>query len=149
VSLANLTQGVFAADAVRVNAISPVGPSAIVGVLDIENENSLVTVGSLPSATEFTFTYVVNDGGLFTGVAIATGNTDARITVDVYGPAGGTPKSESITLGANQHLGQLIWQLVTGLGPQVGGYIRIRSDQPVWSWVIYGSGTALASGPPQ
>jgi len=51
-------------------------------------------------------------------------------------------------LGANRQLGRLVSELVPGTATQLGGYIRIRADQPIWAWEIYGSGEVMASGPP-
>jgi hypothetical protein len=122
--------------------------SSIVGVLDIENETGLVTIGARPAATEFVFPHLANGNGLFTGLAFAAGNSIARVTIEVYEAAGGSPKSGTITLGANQQLARQVSELVAGTAAQVGGYIRIRSDQPIWAWEIYGSGQMMASGPP-
>jgi hypothetical protein len=120
----------------------------IVGVLDIENATDPVTIGLRPAATDFVFPHVANGNGLFTGLALATGNSGARITIDVYDPSGNTSKSATITLTANQQLAKLVSELVSGTATQVGGYIRIHSDQPIWAWEIYGSGQVMASGPP-
>jgi Matrixin/IPT/TIG domain len=122
--------------------------SSIVGVLDIENETGLVTIGARPAATEFVFPHLANGNGLFTGLAFATGSSDARITIEIFEAAGGAPKSGTITLGANQQLARQVSELVAGAATQVGGYIRIRSDQPIWAWEIYGSAQVMASGPP-
>jgi hypothetical protein len=132
--------------------VNPVGivpqPPGLVGVLDIENETGLVTIGARPASTTFAFPYVANGNGLFTGLALATGGNAASITVEIYDSTGGTPKSSTFTLGANQQLGRLVSELVPGVGNQLGGYIRIHSDQPIWAWEIYGSGQVMASGPP-
>jgi Matrixin/IPT/TIG domain/Carboxypeptidase regulatory-like domain len=122
--------------------------SSIVGVLDIENETGLVTIGARPAATEFVFPHLANGNGLFTGLAFATGSSAARITIEIFEAAGGAAKSVTITLGANQQLARQVSELVAGAATQVGGYIRIRSDQPIWAWEIYGSGQVMASGPP-
>jgi len=107
-----------------------------------------VTVGAPPVAAEFVFPHVANGEGLFTGLAFATGSTAASITIEVYDRSGGTPKSVTITLDANQHLGRLVSELVPIAATQTDGYIRVRSDQPIWVWEIYGSGQMLASVPP-
>jgi len=134
--------------AIRVNAAAPFGQPSVVGVLDIENESGLVTMGARPAASEFAFPHLANGHGLFTGLAFATGDNDTRITIEIYEPTGGAPKSATITLGANRQLGRLVSELVPGTATQLGGYIRIRSDQPIWAWEIYGSGEVMASGPP-
>jgi hypothetical protein len=131
-----------------VTAAAATEGSSIVGVLDIENETGLVTIGARPAAMEFVFPHVANGNGLFTGLAFAAGNRTARVTIEVYEAGGGSPKSSTITLGANQQLARLVSELVAGTTAQVGGYIRIRSDLPIWAWEIFGSGQMMASGPP-
>src|SRR5262249_37729513 len=105
-----------------------------------------VAIGARPAAKEFVFPHVANGNSLFTGLAFATGNGTARMTIEVYEAGGGSPKSSTITLGANQQLARLVSELVAGTTAQGGGYIRIRSDQPIWE--IYGWGKMMASGPP-
>jgi hypothetical protein len=134
--------------AVSLTSSAPFGSQGIVAVMDIENERGLVTMGARPAAMEFMFPHVANGYGLFTGLALASGTTPARITIEIYEASGGSPKSATVTLDANQQLGRLVSELVPGTETQVGGYIRIRSDQPIWAWEIYGSGQVMASGPP-
>src|SRR5262245_78094 len=107
-----------------------------------------MTIGARPAAREFAFPHVANGNAFFTGLAFATGSTTSTVTIEVFEAAGGTPKSATITLGANQQLARLVSELVPGSATQVGGYIRIHSDQPIWAWEIYGSAQGMASGPP-
>ena len=134
--------------AVTVTSGSAFAQPAIVGVLDIENETGLMTMGARPAATESTFPHVANGNGLFTGLAFATGNSATTITIEVYETTGGTPKTSTFTIAANQQLSKLVSELVNGVATQVGGYIKIRADKPIWTWEIYGSGESMASGPP-
>jgi hypothetical protein len=136
-------QNLFIAGAVRITSTGP-----LVGVLDIQSQTDPVTIGARPAATDFSFPQVANGNGLFTGLALATGDSAASITINVYAPSGGTPKSATITLGANQQLSKLVSELVSGVATQVGGYIRIHADQPIFAWEIYGSDLVMASGPP-
>jgi hypothetical protein len=129
-------------------AVATSASASIVGVLDIENQSGVVTIGTRPAATEFAFPHVANVSGVFTGLAIAAGANGARVTIDVYPPGGGVPRSGTVTLTANQHLGRLVNELVPNGAGQTGGYIRVRSDQPITAWEIYGSDEAMASGPP-
>jgi hypothetical protein len=143
-----MDSGTMTAGAVRVAATLPFGQPAVIGILDIENEKGLMTMGAHASAKEFVFPHVVNGNGMFSGLALATGNSGAVITVDVFGPAGGAPKSATIALRANHQLARAVSELVTGIGTQAGGYMRVRSDQPIWAWEIYGSSEVMASAPP-
>jgi hypothetical protein len=136
--------------AVRVTANSLFGSSvpSLIGVLDIDNGADPVTIGAPSAATDFWFPQVATGSGLFTGLALASGSAAANITVEVYGTSGGTPKSGTLTLTANQQTAQLVNQIVTSSANQVGGYIHVHSDQPIWAWEIYGSDRIMASGPP-
>jgi hypothetical protein len=139
------------AGALRVTGSVPVfggSMGTLVGVLDIENSTGVVTMGARTAATEFLFPHVAHGPGLFTGLCFTTGDRTATITIEIYEPGGGTPKSRTTTLEAHQQLGRLISELVPEVTTQLGGYIRIRSDQPIWSWEVYGSDIVMASGPP-
>jgi hypothetical protein len=147
----SLPEDVIRVGDLRVSGQVPIFGSSLgtlVGVLDIENASSLVTMGARPAATEFLFPHVAHGNGLFTGLVLTTSERAASITIDVYEAAGGTPKSRTLTLGANQQISQLISELIPAIVTQMGGYIRVRSDQPIWSWEIYGSDFVMASGPP-
>ena len=135
--------------AVRVTSMSLFGASpSLIGILDIQNSSGGASVAAKATGTDFTFPYVANANGFFTGLAFATGSEPAKITIDVYSADGGTPKSASITLAANQQFSALLSDLVAASAAQLGGYVRIRSDQPIWGWMIYGTDKVLVSGPP-
>ena len=121
---------------------------ALVGVADIENSSGVVSLGARPATTDFVFGHVAHGNGLFTGLCIAAGANPASVTIEVYGAAGGTPKTATVQLGANQQIAKTLSELVPAVSTQMGGYIRIHSDQPVWAWEIYGSNEVMASGPP-
>ena len=53
----------------------------------------------------------------------------------------------SVSVPANGHIARLLDQFIPGFGNQSGGYIRLTSDQPIAAWEIYGTATAMASGP--
>ena len=136
--------------AVRVNVAGTIfgTRSSLVGVVDIQSLDEVVSLGSRPASTDSWFAHVAHGNGLFTGLALATGSVAATITVDVYPADGGAPKSATFTLGANQQTAKLISELVLTITTQMGGYIRVRSDQPIWAWEVYGSDRIMASGPP-
>jgi hypothetical protein len=152
-SIANLLQ--LSPEKLRTGAVvvkvlpRPFGPrNGVLGVLDVEGPTGLVCIGARPAATEATFAQVAQGNGLFTGLAFATLDQAASITIEVYPPGGGTPKSATISLAANSQLAKQVSELVPAVTTQVGGYIRIRSDHPIWMWEVYGSAEVMASGPP-
>jgi len=123
------------------------GP-ALIGVLDIENTKGLLTIGARPAATNIVFPHVAQGNGLFTALALANGNSKASVTIEIYHAAGGTPRTATVTLEANQQQARMISEFIPNFTAQVGGYIRVRSDQPIWAWEIYGSTDVMGSGPP-
>lgn len=136
-------------DAVRVTTTASLfGSAMLIGAVDISNPLNLVSLGTRPASTEFVFPQVAHGGELFTGLCFVTGSAGATITIDVYNPAGDIRRTGTLILGANQQTGRLVSELVPSVTTQLGGYIRIRSDQPILSWEIYGSSEAFASGPP-
>jgi hypothetical protein len=138
----------FRAGAVRVFPASGSGGASLVGVLDVENTVEGATIDARPAGTDFTFPNVANGNGYFTGLAFATGNAPAKITIDVYPQSGGTPLSMPFSLDANQEVARLLSEFVPASVNQQGGYIRIHSDQPISTWEIYGTPSGMASGPP-
>jgi hypothetical protein len=136
-------------DSVRISTSpSLFGNAILVGTADIANSLNLVSMGTRPASTEFVFPHVAHGGELFTGLVFVTGAAGATITIDVYTPGGDVRKSGTVTLAANQQIARLVSELLPSVTTQLGGYIRIRSDQPILSWEIYGSSEAFASGPP-
>jgi hypothetical protein len=136
---------------VRVSAAFSVfgsGTGSLAGTVEIENSSSLSSVGARPASADLVFPHVAHGGGLFTGLALATGDGEATVTIEVYTAAGSTPKSATFTMAANQYVGRLLSELVPNVTSQIGGYIRVRSNEPIWVWEIYGSAQVLAAGPP-
>jgi len=129
------------------------GAGSLIGTVDISNSRNLVSLGSRPVSTEFIFPHVAHGGELFTGLCLVNGNvvtevSPATITIDVYSPGGDVRRSATVTLAVGQQIAKLISELVPSVTTQLGGYIRVRSDQPILAWEIYGSNDAFASGPP-
>ncbi len=135
-------------DAVRITADPSLFGGALAGSVDIANPSSLVSLSARPVSTEFIFPHVAVGGEFFTGLCFVTGIGGATVTIDVYSAGGDIRKSGTVTLGANQQLARLVNELVPSVKDQFGGYIRVRSDQLILSWEIYGSSQAIGSGPP-
>jgi hypothetical protein len=143
--LLQLPSDTITSGAVRIVASSG---AALIGVLDIENASGLVTMGARAAATSIIFPHVAHGNGLFTGLALAAGSGGASITIEVYAPTGGTPRTTTVALQGNQQQARLINEFIPAITTQMGGYIRVVSDKPIWAWETYGSRDILASGPP-
>ena len=137
------------ADAVRVTISSIFGAvTSLVGVIDIETDDSLVTLQASAAATEYLFPQVADGGGFFTGIAMATGSNEADVLIEVFPSSGAEPVSNLVKIGANGYLARLVSELVVEAAGQSGGYIRLTSDEEIWAWEIFGTHEAMASGPP-
>jgi hypothetical protein len=133
---------------VKPDALRVIGSAALIGVVDIASPLNMVSMASRPASVEFAFPHVAHGAGLFTGLCLAAGSAGATVTIDVYSADGSVRKSADVTLGSMQQIARLLSELVPSVSSQLGGYIRIRSSQPILAWEIYGSDEAFASGPP-
>ena len=124
------------------------GSAKLIASLDIMNSLGSVFLGARPASTDISFPHVANGNGLFTGLAIAAGASGANVTIEIYPASGGTPRTTTLTLSPNQQIAKLLTELVSGVSTQVGGYIRIRSDQPIWTLEMYVSDRVMAVVPP-
>ncbi len=151
VSLADflqLSNSTVQTGAVRVTSSFAFGSSnALLGAVDIESPRGFAILNPLGAVTEATFIHAAQGDGWYTGIAIATGAAAANVVVEVYPAAGGTPRSASLTVGANQQIAKVLSDLVPGVTTQTGGYIKVRSDQPIWIWGAIGSAEAIAALP--
>ena len=142
--LLHVPQDATTAGAVRVTASS----ASLTGVLDVQKDGDTAITPARSPQSVFTIPNTANGNGFFTGLAFASGNVPANITLEVYSATGKLVGSAGINLGSNGQLTKLLAELVPAAANQVGGYIRIRSDHPIWTWEIFGSGQAIASAPP-
>ena len=142
--LLHISQNAVIAGALRVNA----GSAPVFGVLDIVDSNDSAITPARSAASNFTLPNVANGNGFFTGLALASGSESANSTLEVHDAAGNLVGSATINLTANQQLSRLLSELVPAAANQMGGYILIRSDHPIWVWEVFGSSQAIASAPP-
>ncbi len=134
--------------AVQVDASGFFSGGNVAAVIDIETDQSVVTIAPVREATEIVFPHVANENGFFTGIAIAAAGSAAEVTIAVFDASGMQSGSGVVSVPANGHVARLLGELIPGFGNQSGGYIRLTSDQPVAAWEIYGTAAAMASGPP-
>ena len=104
----------------------------ILGILDTESPTESVAITARPATTEIYLPQVANGNGLFTGLAIATGDRQTHVSLEVFEGQNGNVKRQNVTIEANQQIARLLRELVPGTDNQVGGYIHVYSDQPVW-----------------
>ncbi len=96
------------------------------------------------------FSQVANVPGFFTGLALFNpGATAASVTIEVVRSDGESTGLRQIELPGGHRLAQTVDQLVPESAGQAGGYIRIRSTQPIVAQQLFGdSGLSLLSAVP-
>jgi len=76
------------------------------------------------------FTHVADGLGFATGLALLNANAaPAAVTIRVFDAAGTQTAQAARTLEAGERLVGLLSEILPGIAPQIGGYIRIESDQ--------------------
>ncbi|MBI2822736.1 MAG: hypothetical protein HYX74_10975 [Acidobacteria bacterium] len=120
------------------------------GTGSFASESPLEPVASL--GDDLLFEHLATMAGFFTGIAVynPSSTTPANIRVEVRTPAGdllGGPFQK--VLLPNEKLTSRITELVSASVNRAGGYIRVRSDQPVSAIVLFGdaAGMVLAAVP--
>ena len=99
---------------------------------------------------EAVFSQVANLEGFFTGLALYfPGTGTAQVTIEVISPAGVKTGEITLQLEAGVRLSELLVDLIASTAGQVGGSIRIRSDQGLVAQELFGtSGLSLLSAVP-
>ncbi|HEV8132611.1 MAG TPA: matrixin family metalloprotease [Acidobacteriota bacterium] len=100
--------------------------------------------------TNLLFEQLATASGFVTGIAVYNpGPNSAQITVEAHSPDGTLLGLKQQALGPNQKLTNQIIELVPTAANRSGGYIRVRSDQPVSAIVLFltTSGSFLSAVP--
>ena len=101
--------------------------------------------------TDAVFSQVANLTGFFTGLALFNpGQIDATVTIEVFTADGELSGSGEIDLAAGHRLAQTVDQILPQTAGQAGGYIRVRSTQPIVAQQLFGTSTLtlLSAVPP-
>ena len=134
--LLNLDAGV---GSLRVEADGP----GIIGDVLIGDPAGLKFAASSPlesrKFTQAVFSHIANGWNFWTGLAVLNPNTQtASITLDVYAMSGIKTGSTVLTLGPRQRLSRLLNQLLPVSDGQMGGYLKLTSDLPIFAQELYG-----------
>ncbi len=97
--------------------------------------------------TDAVFSQVANVPGFFTGLALfypgspfgAACGEDAEVTIEVFRADGTTSGSAVVALEAGHRISRLVPELAPASAGQAGGYIRVRSTQPLIAQMLFGA----------
>ncbi len=89
---------------------------------------------------EAVFSQFANLEGFFTGLAFFNpGLVDAQLTIDVVRANGQLAGRAQLELGAGERLSKLVVELAPETAGEAGGYVLVRSDQPILAQVLFGA----------
>ncbi|RPI21965.1 MAG: hypothetical protein EHM61_23465 [Acidobacteria bacterium] len=130
------------------------GPGVLSDVVFGE-PNSFEYLAALPLQTsgfgEAIFSHVANGVGFFTGIGIFNPNPQAaEVTIQVFSPEGVETGQQHFTVAAGNRFSKLLPELVPSTNGQLGGYVVIRSTQPLVAQQLFGglSLTLMSAVPP-
>ena len=130
------------------------GPGVVGDVVFGEPQN-LVFAAALPLQTErfrqAVFSQVANGMGLWTGLAFHNPGTEtAGVAVEVYS-AEGTKTGElgnQLQLAPGERIARLLDELIPSTQGQIGGYIVVRSSQPLIAQQLFFNADLMSAVPP-
>jgi len=89
------------------------------------------------------FSHLAEDAAYYTGVALLNSNTQpATVTLDTFDRTGGRTGSIVFTLRAGERKAKLLSEFFENVVDQLGGYIRITSNRPIFAFELIGPRTA-------
>jgi hypothetical protein len=120
----------------------PMG-SRIMGVVRYANADGSASAAVpllLTASTDFVYSHVAQGPGYYTGLAVQnTNDATAQYTVEVYSKDGDLVGTYTSALSPHARFSKLLKELVPASSGQVGGYIRITSNQPLSTLALFGS----------
>ncbi len=127
------------------------GPGVIGDVL-FGDSTALQSAAALPLQskvfTQAVFGHVANGLGLFTGLALFNpGSAEAHVTVEVHAADGTKVGTANVTLASGHRLARTLPELVPASDGLVGGYVVLKSEQPIVAQQMFGSETMLSAVP--
>jgi hypothetical protein len=103
---------------------------------------------------DFVFAHLAQGDGYYTGIAVlspAETKGKATVRVEAFDSDGTSKGVASFGLNPGQRYVSVLSGMLPDTGGQVGGYVRVTSDQPVVGFELFGTsnGQLLAAVPPQ
>jgi hypothetical protein len=102
--------------------------------------------------THAVFSHVANGAGYYTGLALYNPNSVfADVTVEIYDPDGLLTGTGLFTLAPWNRTARLLNELIPSTAGQVGGYVIVRSTEPIIGQQLFGSSSLslLSAVPPK
>jgi hypothetical protein len=132
--------------AVTQGFVQVVSSVRVVGSVEIADSGQTGFSTSLPLVSslgnDFVYSQVASDSVYFTGIALVNpADAGANAAVEVFGDSGALLAAGNVPVVARGRRSALLTELFPALVDQAigGGYIRVRSDRPLASFVVFGA----------
>jgi len=100
--------------------------------------------------TDIYFSHIAQDDLYYTGIALVNDSGHpANVTIEIWSAAGVLVNSATISgLGDRSKYIRLLSDPLLGVNQQLGGYIHIRADRPLYAYSLFGiTGQMLSAIP--
>ncbi|MBI3939878.1 MAG: hypothetical protein HY315_03515, partial [Acidobacteria bacterium] len=139
------------AGSIRVEADGP----GVIGDIIFGDPSNLNYAAAVPlqaqTFTKAVFSQVANTADIFTGLALYNpGTSPSIVTLEVFSAQSTLTGSVGLIIDGGKRLSKLVGELMPSTVPQSGGYIIIRSTQPIIAQQLFGDSglNFLSSVPP-
>jgi hypothetical protein len=137
---------VFQAGASNSGYISVESDRLLTGAVFFGDEAGTRMQTALPLVTlglkDIIYSQVAQNDVYYTGLAVINpGAAEAHLSVLVYDEHGAEKGSGSESLAPGSRFSRLLTQIAPGAPSMSKGYFRVKSDQPVFSFAIFGTST--------
>ncbi len=137
---------VFEAGASNSGYISVESDRLLTGAVFFGDEAGARMQTALPLVTtghkDIIYSQVAQNDVYYTGLAVINpGAAEAHVSISVYDEHGAEKGSGSETLGPGSRFSKLLTQIAPTAPSMSKGYFRVKSDQPVFSFAIFGTTT--------
>ncbi|GAB4231302.1 MAG: hypothetical protein Kow00109_03370 [Acidobacteriota bacterium] len=113
----------------------------LVGDLEVElfDGRALTLLDLQPTdATELVFSHVAQGAGVSTGLALVNARSEAaNVRIAVFSPAGEATGEVELVLAPGMRTIGLLPDLIPDLAPQLGGYVQVTSDVPLFGLELF------------
>ncbi len=142
--------------AVRLRQQGPFGAGpSLIGAAQFQSADGSASTAIplvLSAFNDFAYSHIAQNLGYFTGVVLLNTNSRAsHFNLDVYSAEGSLVGNYSAMLQPGERIAKLVYELVPASAGQMGGYVRITSDERLTSFAFFGTTDirTLSAIPPQ
>ncbi len=117
-------------------------PASVNGSLRLKSSDGRLSASLpllLPRDADAFYAHIAQDLGFFTGVAVLNPHgSPVEVTVEAFDQVGNQLGENTFTLSGGGRRAKLLLELIPATAGQVGGYFRVRSQDRILSFALFG-----------